>query len=169
MGVPDDQATPLQNGFGLFFTVFCCWYFFRVVKKRAARAKNIRLSKFQSRVQRESRDDEELVRARDLSARQAFFGGITGLSISFLLFGFAKTIQANFDGRAVPDSYQVRQITITVRTIVEGLAYLATFIYAANGIGLISLGLQKCLGNKVSTGEDTDSRLPESENVVEEK
>tara|TARA_Y100000739_G_scaffold199548_1_gene183182 strand:+ start:716 stop:949 length:234 start_codon:yes stop_codon:yes gene_type:complete len=48
MGVPDDQATPLQNGFGLFFTVFCCWYFFRVVKKRAARAKNIRLSKFQS-------------------------------------------------------------------------------------------------------------------------
>lgn len=124
---------------------------------------------FLQRVQRESRDDEELVRARDLSAPQAFFGGITGLSISFLLFGFAKTIQANFDGRAVPDSYQARQITITVRTIVEGLAYLATFIYAANGIGLISLGLQKCLGNKVSTGEDTDSRLPESENVVEEK
>ena len=43
------------------------------------------------------------------------------------------------------------------------------FIFIANGIGLISLGLQKCLGNKVSTGEDTDSRLPESENVVEEK
>ena len=49
------------------------------------------------------------------------------------------------------------------------LSMFNTFIYAANGIGLISLGLQKCLGNKVSTGEDSDSRLPESENVVEEK
>ena len=49
------------------------------------------------------------------------------------------------------------------------LSMFNTFIYAANGIGLISLGLQKCLGNKVSTGEDTDSRLPESENVVEKK
>ena len=44
LGVPNDQATPLENGFGLLFTAFCCWYFLKVVKKRAARAKDIRLS-----------------------------------------------------------------------------------------------------------------------------
>jgi hypothetical protein len=49
------------------------------------------------------------------------------------------------DGKAVPENYQARQITITVRTIVSGLAYLATFVYAANGTGLIALAAQKWL------------------------
>jgi hypothetical protein len=40
---------------------------------------------------------------------------------------------------------QARQITITVRTIVSGLAYLATFVYAANGTGLCALAVQKWL------------------------
>ena len=32
LGVPNDQATPLENGFGLLFTAFCCWYFLKKVK-----------------------------------------------------------------------------------------------------------------------------------------
>jgi hypothetical protein len=48
-------------------------------------------------------------------------------------------------GKPVPESYQARQITITVRTIVSGLAYLATFVYAANGTGLVALAAQKWL------------------------
>lgn len=43
----------------------------------------------------------------------------------------------------MPESYQARQITITVRTIVNGLAYLATFVYAANGTGLVLLAARK--------------------------
>ena len=39
----------------------------------------------------------------------------------------------------------MRQISITVRTIVTGLAYLATFVYAANGTGLVALAGQKWL------------------------
>lgn len=39
----------------------------------------------------------------------------------------------------------MRQISITVRTIVTGLAYLATFVYAANGTGLVALAAQKWL------------------------
>lgn len=44
IGVPDDEATPLQNAFGLLFTVFCGWYFLRVVKKRGNRAKEFRVA-----------------------------------------------------------------------------------------------------------------------------
>ena len=44
IGVPDDEATPLQNAFGLVFTVFCGWYFLRVVKKRGNRAKEFRVA-----------------------------------------------------------------------------------------------------------------------------
>lgn len=44
IGVPDDEATPLQNAFGLVFTIFCGWYFLRVVKKRGNRAKEFRVA-----------------------------------------------------------------------------------------------------------------------------
>ena len=67
---------------------------------------------------------------------------------------------------------KVHVVTLQVyvfKYVFKQVCLILLSIYAANGIGLISLGLQKCLGNKVSTGEDTDSRLPESENVVEEK
>lgn len=99
------------------------------------------------------RDAEQLAKAKKLSAKDSFIGGVTGLGISFVLYGFAQTISASFDGREVPDSYQVRQITITVRTIVTGLAYLATFVYAANGTGLVALAAQKTL-DKLTVGEE---------------
>ena len=44
IGVPDDEATPLQNAFGAVFTIFCGWYFLRVVKKRGNRAKEFRVA-----------------------------------------------------------------------------------------------------------------------------
>ena len=44
IGVPDDEATPLQNAFGFVFTIFCGWYFLRVVKKRGNRAKEFRVA-----------------------------------------------------------------------------------------------------------------------------
>ena len=95
--------------------------------------------------EREARDAEQLEKAKKLTPVQAFTGGATGLAIAFVLYGFTQTIVGTMDGKAVPENYQARQITITVRTIVSGLAYLATFVYAANGTGLIALAAQKWL------------------------
>ena len=95
--------------------------------------------------EREARDAEQLEKAKKLTPVQAFIGGATGLAIAFVLYGFTQTIVGTMDGKAVPENYQARQITITVRTIVSGLAYLATFVYAANGTGLIALAAQKWL------------------------
>ena len=72
-------------------------------------------------------------------------GGVTGLGIAFVLYGLTQQIVGAMDGKAVPENYQARQISITVRTIVSGLAYLATFVYAANGTGLVALAAQKGL------------------------
>ena len=145
IGVPDDEATPLQNAFGFVFTVFCGWYFLRVVKKRGNRATEFRVANQLPKEELEKRDAEQLARSKKLSPQEALFGGVTGLGIAFVLYGFAQTVSASFDGKAVPESYQARQITITVRTIVEGLCYLATFVYAANGTGLVALAAQKWL------------------------
>ena len=51
--------------------------------------------------EREARDAEQLAKAKKLSAKDSFIGGVTGLGISFVLYGFAQTISASFDGRAV--------------------------------------------------------------------
>ena len=95
--------------------------------------------------EREKRDAEQVAKAKKLSATQAFAGGFTGLAIAFVLYGFTQTVVGALDSQPVPENYQARQISITVRTIVSGLAYLATFVYAANGTGLMALGAQKWL------------------------
>lgn len=194
IGVPDDEATPLQNAFGAVFTIFCGWYFLRVVKKRGNRAKEFRVANTlpvrpqppaprtniiqtspprtrttsptvpvdrrltarcphplasppgtSQKEEREKRDAEQIAKAKKLSASQAFAGGFTGLAIAFVLYGFTQTVVGALDSQPVPENYQARQISITVRTIVSGLAYLATFVYAANGTGLMALGAQKWL------------------------
>ena len=116
---------------------------------------------FLQKEERETRDLEELKRVEKLTAQQSFVGGITAIGISIVLYEFAQNIQASFDSRPVPVSYQIRQISNTVRTIVEGLAYLATFIYAANGTGLVALSMQKLLDTAVphdTTKTDGENR-----------
>jgi hypothetical protein len=48
-------------------------------------------------------------------------------------------IDDSFSGKALPEDYAIAQITITIRTIVSGLAYLATFVFGANALGLFLL------------------------------
>ncbi len=45
-------------------------------------------------------------------------------------------VDAYFDRQALPNQYTVRNITVTIRTVTQGLAYLATFIFGANAVGL---------------------------------
>ena len=41
-----------------------------------------------------------------------------------------------FEGQALPGQLTARNITITLRTVVRGLSYLLTFLFAANTVGL---------------------------------
>ncbi len=143
MGVPTEEATPLQNLFGFLFTAFCGWYFWRVVKKRGKRAQTFRVANQLSPEELKEREEERKLKDKKLNASQAFTGGITGIAISAGLYIFASKISTGFDNSRLPESYTARQISITVRTIVEGLVYLATFVYAANGVGLTLLGFKK--------------------------
>ena len=143
MGVPTEEATPLQNLFGFLFTAFCGWYFWRVVKKRGKRAQTFRVANQLSPEELKEREEERKEKDKKLSASQAFTGGLTGIAISTVLYIFASKVSSGFDNSTLPESYTARQISITVRTIVEGLVYLATFVYAANGVGLTMLGFKK--------------------------
>lgn len=53
-----------------------------------------------------------------------------------LLYLLSTNVDNYFEGQALPNQLTARNITITVRTIVRGLSYLLTFLFAANTIGL---------------------------------
>ena len=123
-----------------------------VILPFSTHANNRLLDKILQEEERERRDSEQLTRARNL---QSFVGGITAVGISLVLYSFAQSIQASLDNRPVPELYQIRQISSTVRTIIEGLAYLATFVYAANGTGLVALSIKKKMDASIPRDTET--------------
>ncbi|KAL3162076.1 hypothetical protein ABBQ38_009142 [Trebouxia sp. C0009 RCD-2024] len=69
-------------------------------------------------------------------------GAIQASFFTYLLFLFSTNISKYFGGQDLPDQYTARNITVTIRTAVGGLAYLATFIFGANALGLAGLTLK---------------------------
>ena len=55
---------------------------------------------------------------------------------AYFLFLLSSGVDGYFEGQALPDQLTARNITITLRTVVRGLSYLLTFLFAANTIGL---------------------------------
>ena len=55
---------------------------------------------------------------------------------AYLLFLLSSGVDGYFEGQALPDQLTARNITITLRTVVRGLSYLLTFLFAANTVGL---------------------------------
>ena len=56
--------------------------------------------------------------------------------LTYLLYQLSTSVNGFYASQALPDAYTARNISITVRTVAQGLAYLATFIFGANTLGL---------------------------------
>ena len=60
--------------------------------------------------------------------------------ICYLLSLLSSSVDDFFSRQELPTQYTARNIAILIQTVVRGLAYLATFIFGANAVGLASLG-----------------------------
>ncbi|KAK9085426.1 hypothetical protein Sjap_025837 [Stephania japonica] len=90
------------------------------------------------------------------SPGQALLGGLAAGVIAIILYKFTTTIEAALNRQTISDNFSVRQITITIRTIVNGLCYLATFVFGINSIGLILYSGQLVINSLM--GESTDKQ-----------
>lgn len=72
-------------------------------------------------------------------------GAAQAAFICTLLFQGCKVVDAFFDGQTLPTQYTAHNIAVLVQTVVRGLAYLLTFIFGANALGLSALTLQLAL------------------------
>lgn len=83
---------------------------------------------------------------------QAFLGAIAAGVIALILYKFTTTIEAALNRQTVSDNFSVRQLTITIRTIVNGLCYLATFVFGINAIGLFLYSGQLAMNSVMEEG-----------------
>ena len=67
-------------------------------------------------------------------------GSLQAGAISYVLFLGSRYVDAFFEGQTLPDQYTARNITTLVQTVVRGMAYLATFVFGANSVGLLGAG-----------------------------
>jgi hypothetical protein len=61
--------------------------------------------------------------------------------ICYLLYLLSTATDSFFATKELPTQYTARNIAILIQTVVRGLAYLITFIFGANALGLASLGV----------------------------
>ncbi|GFP78634.1 hypothetical protein PHJA_000007000 [Phtheirospermum japonicum] len=88
------------------------------------------------------------------SPDEAFLGALIAAVFCVLLYKFTTTIQFSLNSQRLSNNYSVRQITITIRTIINGLCYLATFVFGFNSIGLFLYSGQLALDSFVEAPID---------------
>ncbi|KAL3652585.1 hypothetical protein CASFOL_002266 [Castilleja foliolosa] len=155
-----DDPTPLQTATSVLLTGAITIFLFRSLRRRAKRAKETR---FRSSGEKKSLTEEAMESLKSVtlspvdgksppSPVQAFLGAITAGVLALILYKFTTTIEASLNRQTIPDNYSVRQITITIRTIINGLCYLATFVFGFNSLGF-SESEDKSSSNSKSGGE----------------
>ncbi|XP_072983081.1 uncharacterized protein [Typha latifolia] len=153
----DDNPSPLQISTSLLLTGAVSVFLFRSLRRRAKRAKDLRVRsdglKKANGIKEEALDSLKAMREASIdpgappSAVQALLGGIAAGAIALILYKFTTTIEAALNRQTISDNFSVRQMTITIRTIVNGICYLATFVFGINSIGLILYSIQLAFGS----------------------
>ncbi|KAK3198825.1 hypothetical protein Dsin_022240 [Dipteronia sinensis] len=140
-----DDPTSLQVATSVLLTGAISVFLFRSLRRRAKRSKELkfRSSGAEKSLKGEALDSLKALGSASIEAKtppsplQALLGGLTAGVIALILYKFTTTIEAALNRQTISDSFSVRQITVTVRTIINGICYLATFVFGINSIGLL--------------------------------
>ncbi|KAJ0700855.1 hypothetical protein HanOQP8_Chr10g0372801 [Helianthus annuus] len=159
----DDDPSTLQVATSLLLTGAISVFLFRSLRRRAKRAKQLQ---FRSTGAKKTLKEEALESLKAMSpvegnktpsAVQALLGGLSAGVIALILYKFTTTIEASLNRQTISDNFSVRQITITIRTIINGICYLATFVFGINSFGLILYSGQLAL-NSIA-GDSSSDRI----------
>ncbi|XP_021719261.1 uncharacterized protein LOC110686948 [Chenopodium quinoa] len=176
----NDDPTPLQVSTSVLLTGAITVFLFRSIRRRAKRAKELRMRASGAKsLKEEALDSLKAIGSVSIEPKsspspvQAFLGAITAAVIAAILYKFTTTIEASLNRQTIPDNYSVRQITVTIRTIINGLCYLATFVFGFNALGLFlysgKLTLDSLFGDTAGSDENiTDVKDSSSPNLSSE-
>ncbi|CAN1288022.1 hypothetical protein LINPERPRIM_LOCUS19803 [Linum perenne] len=170
-----DDPSPIQIATSVLLTGAIFVFLFRSIRRRIKRAKELR---FRSTGATKTLKDEALESLKAIGAAgpveskkptspvQALIGGIAAGVIALILYKFTTTIESSLNRQTISDNFSVRQITITIRTIINGVCYLATFVFGFNSIGLILYSGQLTI-NALLEGSSEDETQAQGEAAAE--
>lgn len=162
-----DEPTLLQVSTSVLLTGAITIFLFRSIRRRAKRAKELRIrssSGATKTLKDEALDSLKAIGTISAEAKappspaQALLGGITAGIIALILYKFTTTVEAALNRQTMSDVYSVRQITITIRTIINGLCYLATFVFGINSVGLFLYSGQLALNSVFGDSKGNDAK-----------
>ncbi|XP_044479215.1 uncharacterized protein LOC123206148 [Mangifera indica] len=140
----------------------------RSLRRQAKRAKELKLrsSGAKKSLKEEALDNLKVLGSASVEAKsppspaQALLGGLTAGVISLILYEYTTIIEAALNHQTISDNISVWQITITIRTIINGLCYLLTFVFSINSIGVLLCSLQLTINSftEDSGGKDTENK-----------
>lgn len=163
----NDPST-LQVATSVLLTGAISVFLFRSLRRRAKRAKEMRFRS--TGVKKKGLKEEALESLKAMQGGsvepgapptpvQALLGGLSAGAIAIVLYKFTTTIEAALNRQTISDNFSVRQITITIRTIINGICYLATFVFGINAVGLIlysgQLAINSFMENPSGTATST--------------
>jgi hypothetical protein len=112
---------------------------------------------------KEEGEDPYLVENEPVSPWAAMIGAAQALGIATVLYIFATKMDGMLFSVELPDQYTARNVSVTLRTILRGLVYLATFIFAANGIGLAALTVKLLIfGDDQPSEASSKTKIPDN-------
>uniref|UniRef100_I1KDQ2 Transmembrane protein n=1 Tax=Glycine max TaxID=3847 RepID=I1KDQ2_SOYBN len=168
----DDPST-IQVACSVLLTGAITVFFFRSVQRRAKRAKEL---KFRSSGVNKSLDNLKAISSSSIKAKsppspdQALLGAIIAGVIAVVLYRFTTSIEATLGRQTLSDNFSVSIISFVSsnnhliffhRTIINGLCYLATFVYGINSVGLFLYSGQLAMDTMGggSSGKETESKI----------
>lgn len=164
----EDEMTvsPVRVGASVVLFGAITFFLFRSIRRRAQRAKELQ---FRSSGVKKALKDEALDKLKAVgnmsvnpgsppSPVQTLLGGLTAGVIAIVLYKFTTTVEATLNRQAISDDFSVRQITITIRTIINGLCYLATFVFGINSVGLFVYSAQLAFNSFMEGGAGNDAK-----------
>ncbi|XP_020203141.1 uncharacterized protein LOC109788738 [Cajanus cajan] len=160
----EPSSSTLQLASTLLLSGAIALFLFRSIRRRVKRAKQL---KFRSSGVNKSLDSLNAMRSSSIKAKnppspdQALLGAVIAGVIAVFLYRFTTSIESSLGRQTLSDNFSVRQITITIRTIINGLCYLATFVYGINSVGLFLYSGQLAMDTIVggSTGKESESKI----------
>ncbi|KAJ7515687.1 hypothetical protein O6H91_22G023600 [Diphasiastrum complanatum] len=172
------EASPIQLVGSVILTGAIAVLLYRSLRRRAQRAKELKLrsSGIESASTQILKDTQGVsiqnlkapeVKTPPPSFRQTFFGALLGGAMAYVLYKFTVTVEGSFADKSLSANYSIRNLTITIRTIINGLLYLATFVFAANSIGLTLYSLQLLFSTLETPDADKNVKILSDEDMAE--
>lgn len=156
----------LKNVFGIGYAMLVAVFAFRLLSRRAKRARSERLAKEADQegdaVPQKWSDafvppDATSQQEQSATPLSALYGAGQAAVLFVVLLTFTSQVSDYFDAKMVPVNPLAAKVTNSVKTIAEGLAYLLTFIFGANALGLLALSVQLALfPSSVTAPEDKE-------------